>query len=180
MTSRRDWPPIARSEVADLLEEIPSGKFLVTSRFGEMRSAAIVRWVQQCATNPPMVALAIEKGQGLSPIIRDSRNFALCRVDDDDPLVDRVFQVMPDHGRDPFLGLPHLSTPSMCPVPMRARWWLDCEMIRHLDIESDHEMWVAGVHHFGRLEAPRIATRTMPRALAKKASAKRPLKRRAR
>ena len=180
MTSRRDWPAIDRSEVADLLDSIPSGRFLITSRFGEARSAALVRWVQQCAVHPPMVLVAIEKGQALSPIIRDARNFALCRVDDDDPLIDRIFQAMPDHGRDPFLGLPHLSTPSLCPVPARAVWWLDCEMVRHMDIESDHEMWIAGVHHFGRLQPARVATRSVSRAPAKKASSKRPVKRRAR
>ena len=180
MTSRRDWPPIDRREVVDLLESIPSGRFLISSRFGEMRSAALVRWVQQCAVHPPMVVVAIEKGQALSPIIRDSRNFALSRVSDDDPLIDRLFQVLPDHGRDPFLGVPHLSTPSMCPVPSRALWWLDCEMIRHLDIESDHEMYVAGVHHFGTLQADRVVARSVSRTPAKKAASKRPVKRRAR
>lgn len=180
MTSRRDWPPIDRREVSDLLDAIPSGRFLISSRFGDMRSAALVRWVQQCAVHPPMVVVAIEKGQALSPIIRDARNFALSRVADDDPLIDRIFQALPDHGRDPFLGVPHLSTPSMCPVPSRALWWLDCELIRHLDIESDHEMWVAGVHHFGRLQADRVVTRSVSRAPAKKASSKRPVKRRAR
>jgi flavin reductase (DIM6/NTAB) family NADH-FMN oxidoreductase RutF len=180
VSSRRDWPAIDRSEVVDLLDSIPSGRFLISSRFGEARSAALVRWVQQCAAHPPMVMVAIEKGQALSPIIRDARNFALCRVHDDDPLIDRIFQAMPDHGRDPFLGLPHLSTPSMCPVPVRAIWWMDCEMIRHMDIESDHEMWIAGVHHFGRLQPDRVATRSVSRAPAKKASAKRPVKRRAR
>ncbi|MGA1266105.1 MAG: flavin reductase [Phycisphaerales bacterium] len=180
MTSRRDWPSIDRAEIADLLEAVPSGRFLLTSRFGEQRSAALVRWVQQCAVNPPMVMVAIEKGQALSPIIRDARNFALCRVLDNDPLVDRIFQVMPEHGRDPFMGLPHLSTPSMCPVPLRAQWWMDCELVRHLDIESDHELYIAGIHHAGRLEAFRCAERRVPRPAGKKAGPKRALKKRTR
>ena len=74
----------------------------------------------------------------------------------------------------------NISTPSMCPVPSRAIWWLDCEMIRHMDIESDHEMYVAGVHHHGRLQADRVVARSVARAPAKKASSKRPVKRRAR
>jgi flavin reductase (DIM6/NTAB) family NADH-FMN oxidoreductase RutF len=180
VTSRRDWPPIDRAQVSDLLEGIPSGRFLITSRFGDQRSAAIVRWVQQVAVHPAMVMVAIEKGQALSPIIRDSRNFALCRVADDDPLVDRIFQVMPELGRDPFLGLPHMSTPSLCPVPLRATWWLDCEMVRYLDIEADHELYIAGVHHAGRLEHGEAVHRRVARAPAKKASAKRPLKKRSR
>lgn len=180
VTSRRDWPPIDRAQVSDLLEGIPSGRFLITSRFGDQRSAAIVRWVQQAAVHPPMIVVAIEKGQALSPIIRDSRNFALCRVMDDDPLVERIFQVMPELGRDPFLGLPHLSTPSLCPVPLRAEWWLDCEMVRYLDIEADHEMYVAGVHHAGRIEHGEAVHRRVSRAPSKKVSVKRPLKKRAR
>jgi len=41
-------------------------------------------------------------------------------------------------------------------------------------------MWIAGVHHFGRLQPARVATRSVSRAPAKKASSKRPVKRRAR
>ncbi len=171
---------MSRSEIVDLLDAIPSGRFLLTSRFGELRSAALVRWVQQCAVHPPMIVVAIEKGQAMSPIIRDSRNFALCRVMDDDPLIDRIFQALPDHGRDPFLGLPHLTTPSMSPVPTRALWWMDCELIRNLDIESDHEMYIAGIHHAGRLNHDRVATRSAVRSRLSKAGVKRPLKTRSR
>jgi hypothetical protein len=53
-------------------------------------------------------------------------------------------------------------------------------MIRHLDIESDHEMYVAGVHHAGKLETAPAVVRTVSRAIGKKAGPKRPLKKRAR
>jgi hypothetical protein len=53
-------------------------------------------------------------------------------------------------------------------------------MVRHMDIESDHEMWIAAVHHFGRLQSARLTSRSVPSAPAKKAGGKRPVKRRAR
>ena len=77
MAPRSDWTPIERSGISDLLDQIPSGVFLLTGAFGDMRGGALVRWVQQVASQPPMLVIAIEKGQPLSPIIRDSRGFAL-------------------------------------------------------------------------------------------------------
>jgi len=153
MTSRSDWTPIERSGISDLLDHIPSGVFLLTGAFGDMRGATLVRWVQQVASNPPMLVIAIEKGLPLSPIIRDSRGFALCLIDANDPVCTRLFRQVPEHTQDPMISIPCMKAPSGAPVPLRATAWFDCEIMRHFDIEADHEVYIGCIHHAGRNQA---------------------------
>ena len=153
MAPRSDWTPIERSGIGDLLDQIPSGVFLLTGAFGDMRGGALVRWVQQVASQPPMLVIAIEKGQPLSPIIRDSRGFALCLIAANDPVCTRLFRQIPEHTQDPMISIPCMKTPSGAPVPLRATAWFDCEIVRHFDIEADHEVYIGCIHHAGRNEA---------------------------
>jgi len=166
MTSRNDWTPIERCGIGDLLDQIPSGVFLLTGAFGDMRGATLVRWVQQVASQPPMLVVAIEKGQPLSPIIRDSRGFALCLIAANDPVCTRLFKQIPEHTQDPMISIPCMKTPSGAPVPLRATAWFDCEIVRHFDIEADHEVYIGCIHHAGRNEA-------LPSAVTKGAAKKR-------
>ncbi|MCE9620324.1 MAG: flavin reductase family protein [Planctomycetes bacterium] len=175
MASRCDWTPIERSGISDLLDQIPSDLFLLTGAYGEMRGAALVRWVQQVASNPPMLVIAIEKGQPLSPIIRDSRGFALCLISANDPICSRLFRQLPEHTQDPLISIPCSKTPSGAPVPTRATAWFDCEIMRHFDIEADHEVYIGCIHHAGRnAEAPIAKRKRAAPAVKAKGSGERP------
>ena len=48
---------------------------------------------------------------------------------------------------DPFLGHALVEGPSKIdiPIPNRAVSWLACELLRHLDIEADHEVYIGRV-----------------------------------
>lgn len=142
-----DWLPAERPMIASILDRIPTGFFVLTAAHGDVRCGAVVRWVQQCAKSPPMLVVAIEKGQALSAIIRDSHGFALCQLHRDERVLRRMLPAMPENGVDPFISVPHLRTPSGAPVPLRAMSWFDCEMVRHIDIEADTEIYVGVVHH---------------------------------
>ncbi len=148
-----DRPPLCRQLSEPALALIPNATFLLTAAFGEIRTGVIVRCVQQCAMHPPMVMVALEKGQTISPLIRDSRNFTLSILPKDDTLLRRMFARAPDHGGDPFLGIPHRTAPSRGAVPERAHGFIDCELVRHLDIDADFELYVGMVHHAEVLHA---------------------------
>ncbi len=141
-----DWIPASRTDVLVALERIPAGSFLLTSSHTDQRGGVPVKWVQQCSLVPPMVMVAVEKGHSLSPVIRDSRSFAVCQLDPNDRGTLRTF----DHqqpGIDPFVGMLSTNTPSGAPVPARALAFIDCELARHVDIDGDHEIYVGVVHH---------------------------------
>lgn len=141
-----DWTPALRADVAPALDRIPTGSFLLTSAYGDQRGGVAVTWVQQCCHTPPMVMVAVEKGHALSPVIRDSRAFAVCQLDPADRGLLRAFEQQ-QPGIDPFMGMPSTNTPSGAPVPSRALGYADCELARHVDIDGDHEIYVGVVHH---------------------------------
>jgi flavin reductase (DIM6/NTAB) family NADH-FMN oxidoreductase RutF len=152
-----DWVPAARADVAPAMERIPSGLFVLTSGHADLRGGAIVRWVQQCSVTPPMVMIAVAKGHALSPLIRDSRSFAVCQLDPQDRLAARAFELQTP-GVDPFIGMVATRTPSGCPVPARALGFIDCELARHVDTDGDCEIYVGVVHHASTLLDPKPGT----------------------
>ncbi len=151
-----DRPAANRLTVEHVLNLVPATSFLLTSAYGELRSGVIVRCVQQVAMHPPMLLVAMEKGQPLSPIIRDSRNFALCVLAKDDRVTTKIFATSPDQGVDAFLTIPNLVVPGGSPVPLRALGYIACELVRHLDIEADYEVYIGMVHHAGLVEQPKL------------------------
>ncbi|MSQ90209.1 MAG: flavin reductase [Phycisphaerales bacterium] len=151
-----DRPAANRETVEHVLNLVPASSFLLTSAHGELRSGVIVKCVQQVAMHPPMLLVAMEKGQPLSPIIRDSRNFSICVLAKDDRITRKIFAVAPDQGVDAFLTIPHLVAPGGSPVPLRALGYIACELIRHLDIDADYEVYIGMVHDAELVAQPKI------------------------
>jgi len=148
-------PPIDPRLAA--LALIPHSSFILTSAFGEIRAGVVVHWVQQVSSTPMLVVVAIEKGQPLSPVIRDSRRFALCQLDNDDRVLRRMFEgeradpYTRHEVFDPFLGIATMTTAGGVPVPLKSLAWLDCELSRHLDVEGNCELYIGLVHSGGVL-----------------------------
>ena len=151
---------------------IPAGTFVLTSSYAETRGGVIVRWVQAVSATPPLVVVAIEKGQPLSPVIRDSRRFGLCQLAPEDRVLRRLFEPeSSESGRssnsridpvDPFLGLPTKTTANGVPILLKSLAWLECELTRHLDVEGNCELYIGLVHAGGVLRAPVAAVSDQP------------------
>jgi len=144
-------------ELSKALGQIPSGLFLLTSGYDGNRSGILVNWVQQCATNPPMVIVAMAKGLPVEPLIRDSRAFALCQIAEDDRLLLRKFAQPPNADDDPFETLQIVESPSGSPIVKRAVAYLDCKLVRHIDLETNHALYVGQVLQGGVLNEGRPA-----------------------
>ena len=142
--------PLAEARRA--LALFPRGSFLLTACFEHKRAGQIVQSVLPCAEEPMLICIAARKGHPIEPLIRDSHRFAVCRIDEEDKLLIRNFG-SPSAGRgDPFdsLEIDRLATGS--PIPKRCLAALDCEVLRHLDVEADHELYI------GQVVAGRIYT----------------------
>jgi flavin reductase (DIM6/NTAB) family NADH-FMN oxidoreductase RutF len=94
-------------ELLQAMATVPAAQFLLTTAYGDVRDGRIVERVQQCGTNPPMLLIAMEKGHTLSPLIRDSRTFAVSLLDPAERLLQRVFGPDRRVGDDPFLTYKH-------------------------------------------------------------------------
>ena len=141
--------PTPTPEMLQALACVPAAQFLITTAFGETRDGRIVERVQQCGTQPPMLLVAMEKGHPLSPLIRDSRTFAVSLLDPNERLLQRVFGPDRRIGEDPFLTYPHTVGQLGAPIVTRAAAWFDCEVVRHLDMETNFELYVGVVHAAG-------------------------------
>jgi flavin reductase (DIM6/NTAB) family NADH-FMN oxidoreductase RutF len=126
------------------LERIPWATWVMTAAFDGQRSGVVVRWVQRCASEPVLVSVAVEKCHALEPLIRDSHGFALNLVDEADRVLLRRFDgyAPPDEHTDPFDSLAVETWATGSPILRRSLVALDCEVVRHLDIEASSELFI--------------------------------------
>jgi len=135
------------STIDAALRQIPSGLFVLTTRHNDVRSGVLARWVQPCSLEPPLVMVAIAQGLPVEPLMRDSRAFALCQISAADALLRRMFAAPPDRDEDPFVSLPSHTAPSGSPIIERALSYLDCELVRHVDLDTAYRLYVGQVVH---------------------------------
>lgn len=137
----------ASSGLSAVLERVPWATWVMTSAYDGQRSGVVVRWVQRCATEPVLVSVSVEKCHAMETLIRDSRGFALNLVDETDRLLLRKFDgyTPPDEHSDRFDALPVMTWSSGSPILKRAIAAVDCEVVRHLDLESDCELFIGQV-----------------------------------
>ncbi len=147
------------SPLAQAIGQIPSGLFILTAAYNGSRSGVLVAWVQQCASVPPLVMAAVSTALPVVPLIRDSRSFALCQISAEDRLLARRFDHAPIAGEDPFVSMPVTLSPNGAPILQRALSWLDCEVLRHIDLESDCGLYVGRVRDGGILNGGEPAVR---------------------
>lgn len=134
------------AECRHALAQIPGGLYVLTAQGEGRRAAIMVKWVQQCADQPPMVMVALPKGQAIEPIVRESRCFALCQISADDRFLLRKFGHGQDDPDDPLITMLTTTSPSGAPIVERAMTYLDCEIVRHIELDCDFRIYVAQVH----------------------------------
>ena len=133
------------------LSRIPRGQFVLTAAYNGSRCGLLVDRVQCCSTEPPLVVAAVARCLPVVSLIRDSRSFALCQLSETDRFLARKFSAAPRDGEDPFDSLCTMSAPSGSPIVSRAMSWLDCELVRRVELESDFSLHVGRVRDGGIL-----------------------------
>lgn len=135
-----------KSDIARAMAQIPGGLFVMTAACDGRAGAVLVKWVQPCSDSPAMVMVALGRGQHIEPLLRNSRSFALCQISESDRFLLRKFThtaEMPDE--DPLMAMMTTVAPSGAPIVDRAMTYLDCEIIRHIELESDFRIYVGQV-----------------------------------
>jgi flavin reductase (DIM6/NTAB) family NADH-FMN oxidoreductase RutF len=128
------------------LEHLPQGLFVLSGAYEGRRAGLIVHWVCRCANQPPLVGVALPKGHWVSPIIRDSHHFGLSLVLPAEKLVVRKFsEPVGERESDPFDCMATERLTSASPLLSKSPLLLDCEVVRHLDLEAETEMFIGRV-----------------------------------
>ncbi len=140
------------TDIPEALTRLQSGLYVLSAQHEGRRSGVVVRSVQPCADAPPMVCVAVRRGHWIEPIIRDSHAFAVSKISRADRLLLRKFAetARPRDG-DPFDCFPSMRLVTGAPVIIRSPLAIDCEVVRHFDLEADHELYI------GLVMAARIA-----------------------
>jgi flavin reductase (DIM6/NTAB) family NADH-FMN oxidoreductase RutF len=133
------------STLAAAIGKIPCGVFVLTAAYESARSGVLTRWIQPCSVQPPLLMVAIKLGSAVEPLIRDSHCFAICQVSDNDRTLLRRFAITPTRGDDPFLTIPARRATTGSPIIERALAYLDCEIVRVVDLDADHRLYVGEV-----------------------------------
>lgn len=131
-------------------ELTPTGRYLLASQHEGRRAGVRVLGVALAAAEPLLLAVTIRCGHWIEPLIRDSHHFALSRLDGvigarlslllrrcDEPSRPRDLDVFD------MVGTGRLISGS--PVLTESSLVYDCEVVRHMDLEADHELYVARV-----------------------------------
>lgn len=117
--------------------------YIMTAAYEDQRHGMRVLSVQQCGIEPRLIAVAARKGHPIEPIVRDSHAFAVCKVHESQKLVLRKFSTDPDpEDTDPFDAFNVETLRTGSPVLARSLAVFDCEVVRHFDLEADHEIFV--------------------------------------
>jgi flavin reductase (DIM6/NTAB) family NADH-FMN oxidoreductase RutF len=153
--SHVDLKKINRVGIGQALAKIPQGVWVLTAAYEQRIRALMVSWVQQVSFEPPMVMVSLRKGRDIVPLLHDGHSFCLNQIHSDDRLSIKRFGENPQSD-ERLLGVETLRKATGAPVIARAMAFMDCELIRHIDIEGDHDMYVGlildgGVLHEGNV-----------------------------
>lgn len=151
-----------------VLALLPSAWCVMSAAFEGKRAGILVCRTMVCADEPPSVAVAVPNGHPLATLIRDSHAFALSVLSPNQRLVMKKFREprAPLHdagqgggggdsaidrlsgvggGIDPFDMLETRTLVTGAPTLARAVAAIDCDVMRHFDLEADHEVYVGMV-----------------------------------
>ena len=131
--------------IHNALQSLPSGLFVLTCSHDEYRSGILTNWVQQCSDEPPMLVVAIKKGQTIEPILRDARAFVLNMISEGDRRSIHLFGRELDRSDDPFLSIDFDTAVTGMPILTTAIGWFDCELEGHLSPDADCRLYLGRV-----------------------------------
>ena len=131
--------------IQEALKAFPCGNYLVTASSEGRSNGVLAEFVMKGGHTPPTIVMSTRKGQILSPLIRDSRRFAVAVIDRRARAQVRRFVHSSVDSINPFIGLQVEYTPNEIPVLQDSVAWFECELARHIDIDSDCELYVGNI-----------------------------------
>jgi len=149
----------SQNGIARALGRIPQSLYIMTAAHEDRMRGVMVSFVQQMGFDPPMISVALAKGRPIVPLLHDSHGFAICQISPKDKLLMKRFAGGVDAGENPFDGLKLRRDVTGSPILERALAYLDCALVRHIDVEADHDIYVGMVRGGDRLSDEEVNIR---------------------
>ncbi len=135
-----------------ILWTMPSGLYVVGSRYQDRCNLMTLNWATQLSFEPKLVGIGVEHGAVTHELISGGRVFSLCVIDREDRAIVRKFVKpvedpgMPsEHAADGTLnGFPVVERATGAPILAQAVAWLDCE-VRQAVETGGHTLFVGEI-----------------------------------
>ncbi len=133
--------------IAQACDTLPTGLYLLSARHDGARAGTLVMGIHQCANEPILLCVPVRRGHRIGPLIRDSRAFAVCSVQPGDRALRRRFDFHPsaEEHHDPFDAVAVMTLETGAPILRSSVLAFDCEVVRHVDMDADQELYVGRV-----------------------------------
>jgi flavin reductase (DIM6/NTAB) family NADH-FMN oxidoreductase RutF len=139
-----DSPSAQNRALAQALGRVPSGLFILTTRWSDGDSGMLVSWVQQAAFEPPMVTVALRHNRPAMHRLSRGGHFVLNQIAAGQKALLRHFARGFDPGEPAFEGLRLSAQSAAAPVLADALAFLEAEIDGHVDA-GDHRIILARV-----------------------------------
>jgi len=149
--------PKVRRVLSQVLGRIPQGLCVMTAEYEGRLCGIKVSFVQHVSFEPPLVLVALRKGMQIVPLIHESHAFGLSQIDANDRLIMRKFAHDAVTDGDSLQAIDLKQRVTGAPVLMRAQTYMDCQLVRHIDIDGDHDLYVGEIREAGIVEGSDVA-----------------------
>jgi flavin reductase (DIM6/NTAB) family NADH-FMN oxidoreductase RutF len=137
--------------LAAALGRVPSGIFVLAAGRGELETAMLASWVQQCSFDPPQVSVAVRRDRDIHDVLADGESFTLNIVPIHATEFLKHFGKGFEPGEPAFTGFAVERTADGGAVLTAALAHLECRVVGRCDA-GDHDLFIARVVA-GRLHA---------------------------
>jgi len=139
--------------IDQVIARITRERCLMTACHDGTRAGVLVESVQWLMTEPLLIGVSVRKGHEIDPLIRDARSFAIGFIDQGDSFITRRFgqrlngidSAIHVPGLDPFDTLKSSVMVTGSPLLPQCSTWVDCEVLRRVDLENAYEFFVGSV-----------------------------------
>lgn len=136
---------LKHGDVMKALARVPSGLFILTAGKGDGAMGTLVSFVQQVSIQPPCVAVALRPERRAAAVIAKEKFFVVNIVHAGDRTLLRAFAKESKSGKGAFEKVEWAPVARGGVVLPAACAFLECELIRVLDFDGDHQLYVGRV-----------------------------------
>lgn len=110
------------------------------------RYATFVLGVQPASQAPPMLCISSRCGSVIDPVLRDSHVFSVFSLGPGERVLSkRMSEGVSIRGMDIFDGINVERLQGGLPALASSPVALECEVVRHIDLEADHQLYVGRI-----------------------------------
>ena len=127
-----------------ILDVLPTGVAVVTSRKGEKINGLTVAWMTQVSYNPPLVVISVAPQRYTYEFIMESKVFAINLLDAGQQALAKHFGTSSGRKVDKFKDVPYSTKRTGAPILKEAIAYLECDVVSTF-AAGDHSLIVGHV-----------------------------------